>query len=210
MRPFRDRTEAGERLAERVRHLAGESPVVLGLPRGGVAVAARVARALGAPLDVIVVRKLGFPGQPELAMGAIGEDNVRVSNEGIMSLADPDRVAAVEHAEREELRRRVDAWRAGRPAVPLHGRTVVIVDDGIATGATAAVACQVARLRGAARVILAVPVAPPEAVGELADAADEVIAVLTPAGFSAVGQWYRDFAPTTNDEVTRFLAAAAP
>ncbi len=209
MRAFRDRIDAGERLAERVRHLAGESPVVLGLPRGGVPVAAQVARALGAPLDVIVVRKLGLPGQPELAMGAIGEDDVRVANEQIMSLVDPTLVAAVERAERAELQRRLEVWRSGRPAVPLDGRTVVVVDDGIATGATAAVACQVARLRGAARVVLAVPVAPPEAVRDLAPIADEVVAVLTPTAFSAVGQWYQDFAPTSNDEVTRFLAAAA-
>jgi putative phosphoribosyl transferase len=203
---FADRSAAGQDLAKRLEHLRDQRPVILGLPRGGVPVAAEVARALDAPLDVIVVRKVGMPDQPELAVGAIGEEGARVMNERVMGMASPDAVARVEAAERAELERRVDEWRSGADAVPLTGRTVVIVDDGIATGATAAVAAEVARLRGASRVVIAVPVAPPEAAESLRSAADEVIVAMTPRSFAAVGQWYTDFAPTTNDEVTRLLA----
>ncbi|GIH06395.1 hypothetical protein Rhe02_44620 [Rhizocola hellebori] len=206
---FADREAAGRELAQRLAHLRnpGEEPVVLGLPRGGVPVAAQVARELSAPLDVIVVRKLGLPWQPELAMGAIGEDGAIVLNEeiaGQVSQADLDQVVA---RERAELQRRVALWRGGRERVPLAGRTVVIVDDGVATGATAAAACAVARHAGAARVVVATPVAPPDVVRKLRGQADEVVAVLTPLGFRAVGQWYGDFAETPDEEVTRLLAA---
>ncbi|HEX6683327.1 MAG TPA: phosphoribosyltransferase family protein [Candidatus Limnocylindrales bacterium] len=203
---FANRHAAGRELAARLEYLRDQSPVILGLPRGGVPVAAEVARALGAPLDVIVVRKVGMPGQPELAVGAIGEQGARVINDRLLAMADRDEVAKVEAAEREELERRVHEWRSGGKAVPLYGRTVVIVDDGIATGATAAVAAGVARMRGAARVVIAVPVAPPDAAAVLRSAADEVVVAMAPRGFSAVGQWYVDFAPTSNDEVTRLLA----
>ena len=203
---FADRRAAGRDLARRLEYLRDQRPVILGLPRGGVPVAAEVAQALDAPLDVIVVRKVGMPGQPELAVGAIGEEGARVINDRVMAYADPEAVARVEDDERTELERRVTEWRSGAAPVPLSGRTVVIVDDGIATGATAAVAAHVARARGASRVVIAVPVAPADATQALRAAADEVIAAMTPRNFAAVGQWYVDFSPTTNDEVTRLLA----
>jgi putative phosphoribosyl transferase len=208
---FADRAEAGRLLARRLAHLHDRSPVVLGLPRGGVPVAFEVARALHAPLDVIVVRKLGVPYQSELAMGAIGEDGVRVLNEQVLyeTRLRPDQVAAVEQRERVELERRADRFRGGRARSPLIGRTAVIVDDGIATGSTARAACQVARAQGANRVVLAVPVAPPETVAQLADDADEVVCLSTPDRFFAVGQFYLDFSQTTDDEVVALLDRAA-
>ncbi|QES54744.1 phosphoribosyl transferase [Streptomyces venezuelae] len=208
---FAHRAEAGERLAEALRHVQGEDPVVLGLPRGGVPVAYRVARALGAPLDVIVVRKLGVPHHRELGFGAIGEGGVRVISEDIVrgSRLGPQDIEAVEHAEAAELTRRAARFRGDRPRVPLDGRTVIVVDDGIATGATAAAACEVVRAQGAARVVLAVPVAPPDAVARLGPAADEVVCLATPHAFRAVGEWYEDFAQTPDEEVVFLLARAA-
>jgi putative phosphoribosyl transferase len=208
---FADRVDAGRRLAERLTHLAGRPLVVLGLPRGGVPVAFEVARALGAPLDVLLVRKLGVPFQPELAMGAIGEDGVRVLNDDVITAAgvDPDEVTAVDGRERVELDRRVAAYRGGRPRVPLDGRTAVVVDDGLATGATARAACRVAREHGASHVVLAVPVAPP-ACGAIDDA-DEVVWVATPEPFFAIGQFYEDFSQLSDADVTACLdRAAAP
>jgi putative phosphoribosyl transferase len=200
--PFRNRTEAGCRLAERLKYLRGEAVVVLGLPRGGVPVAFEVARALNAPLDVIVVRKLGVPWQPELAMGAIGEDGVRVTNDDVYVTGVSDRdLAAVEARERVELERRARRFRGDRRRQPLDGRTVVVVDDGVATGSTARAACLVARAHGAARVVLAVPVAPPDWLSRCAGDADELVVLETPAGFYAVGQAYEDFTQTTDDEV---------
>jgi putative phosphoribosyl transferase len=212
LRIFRDRTEAGARLAaEVVRRLANPPDgqlVVLGLPRGGVPVAAAVARALDAPLDVIVVRKLGVPYQPELAMGAIGENGARVLNEQVLAVTgmrDKD-LAEVERRERVELERRARAYRGDRPPIDLAGRTAIVVDDGIATGSTVAAACQIARQRGAARVVVATPVAPPSSIQRLGQIADEVIALLTPEDFFAIGEWYLDFSPTSDDEVRRLLA----
>lgn len=207
--PFLDRADAGRRLAGALLKLRGQDVVVLGLPRGGVPVAAEVARALHAPLDVVVVRKLGVPVQPELGMGAIGEDGVRVINPEVVRMArvDPGQIAAVEDRERAELHRRAQRFRGERPPVPVAGKTAIVVDDGIATGSTARAACQVTRARGAARVVLAVPVAPPLAASSLADDADEVICVETPEYFSAIGEWYADFAQTSDEEVTSLLGA---
>src|SRR5713226_5068289 len=158
--PFRDRREAGQRLAELLASLRALSPLVLGLPRGGVPVAFEVARTLDAPLDILVVRKLGVPFQPELGMGAVGEDGVRVLNAEVVREAGVTdaQLAAIEARERAEVDQRAARLRGGRPAIPLTGRTVIIVDDGLATGATARAAIRVARARGAAQVVLAVPV----------------------------------------------------
>jgi putative phosphoribosyl transferase len=209
--PFRDRREAGRRLAERLSGLRASSPLVLGLPRGGVPVAFEVAKALGAPLDVLVVRKLGVPFQPELGMGAVGEDGVRVLNPDVLRQAGvtETQLAEVEARERAQVEERAVRLRRGRPAIPLEGRTVVIVDDGLATGGTARAAVQVARARGADRVILAVPVAPPETVAALRRDADEVVAVETPEPFFAIGGWYADFSPTSDQEVVELLVRGA-
>ena len=206
---FDDRAEAGRRVAERLDHLRGRDVVVLGLPRGGVAVAFEVAAALGAALDVIVVRKLGVPFQPELAMGAIGEGGFRVVDPSVVERANvtTDQLAGVEAHERGVLETQVARFRRGRARLDLHGRVAVIVDDGVATGATARVACEVARHLGAARVVLTVPVAPPEAVLD-GLGADEVVCVSTPTSFYAVGQAYRDFSPTSDDQVVALLDAA--
>jgi putative phosphoribosyl transferase len=207
---FIDRREAGRRLAARLAPYSGDDVVVLGLPRGGVPVASEVADALGAPLDVIIVRKLGVPFQPELAMGAIGEDGARTINDEVVRIAriTPGQIASVETAERHELERRARSFRGHRPRIGLSGRTALIVDDGIATGSTARAACQVARAHGAARVILAVPVAPPDAAERFADDVDEFIALETPAGFQAVGQFYGQFAQVTDDVVITAGAVA--
>ncbi len=208
---FLDRSDAGRRLANRMLHLRGEDVVVLALPRGGVPVAAEVARALGAPLDVIVVRKLGVPVQPELGMGAIGEGDVRIINPEVVAITHVTdaEIAAVERRERAELDRRAQRFRGDRPRTPLAGRTAVIIDDGIATGSTARAACQVARAQGAARVVLAVPVAPPSACTALAADADEVICLEKPGHFLAIGEWYRDFSQTSDREVVSLLQRAA-
>jgi len=208
---FADRRDAGRQLAGTLGHLRDEDVVVLGLPRGGVPVAAEVAGALGAPLDVIVVRKLGLPHQPELGMGAIGEGGARVLNDEVIRLVrvSAEDLAIVEERERAELGRRAHRFRAGRDKLPVAGRVAVIVDDGIATGSTARAACQVARSQGAARVVLAVPVAPPEWRTRLAGAADELVAVATPEPFAAVGQFYKDFTQVSDDEVVACLQAAA-
>lgn len=203
---FRDRTDAGRRLAELMPPL--ENPIVLGLPRGGVPVAAEVARVLRAPLDVIVVRKVGVPRQPEVAMGAVGEGGTRVVDERTMRMAgaSDDDFARVEAGERTTLDARVAKLRAGRPPLDLAGRTAVLVDDGIATGATARAAAQVAHQLGAAKVVIAAPVAPPDAIAALRDVADQVVVALVPDGFWAVGQYYDDFRQTEDAEVESLLA----
>lgn len=208
---FVDRADAGRRLAAQLSYLRDEPVVVLGLPRGGVPVAYEIATALGAPLDVVVVRKLGVPFQPELGMGAIGEDGARVVNPEVVRMTGVTerQIAEVEARERAELERRARRFRGDRPRVPLTGRTAVVVDDGIATGSTARAACEVARAHGASRVVLAVPVAPPDWVERLGDAADEYVSVATPAPFYAVGQWYDDFGQTSDDEVVGCLERAA-
>ena len=207
---FADRVDAGRRLAAEVEHLRGARVVVLGLPRGGVPVAAEVARHLDAQLDVIVVRKLGVPSQPELGMGAIGEDGVRVVNDTVVRVAgvSPEDLARVEERERVELARRAARFRGDRPRVPVDGRTVVVVDDGIATGSTARAACQVARAQGAALVVMAVPVAPSGWAERFSGDADELACVANPEPFYAIGQWYRDFTQTTDEEVVACLAGS--
>jgi uncharacterized protein (TIGR00369 family) len=207
---FRDRSDAGQKLASRLQFLRDEDVVVLGLPRGGVPVAAEVARALGAPLDVILVRKLGVPAQPELGLGAIGESEARVINPEVVRYAHVSEaeIAQVERKERAELQRRALRFRGDVPHEPLAGRTAVIVDDGIATGSTARAACQVARALGAATVVLAVPVAPPSTDRTLRGAADEVICLEMPERFLAIGEWYEDFAQTSDEEVVALLRAA--
>ena len=202
---FADRVDAGRRLAERLEYLRGQDVVVLGLPRGGVPVAFEVARALDVPLDVIVVRKIGVPGQPELAMGAIGEGGVRVLL-GQVHVA-REQLRAVETRERALLEARVAVLRRGRERVSLIDRIAVVVDDGIATGSTARVACEVARRLGAAKVVLAVPVAPAETLRSL-PGADEVVCVAAPELFFSVGNHYRDFSPTSDDDVIVLLEAA--
>jgi putative phosphoribosyl transferase len=207
---FADRVDAGRQLAERLGHLRGDDVVVLGLPRGGVPVAAEVAKALDAPLDVIVVRKLGVPFQPELAMGAIGEGGACVFDVDVLTHAgvSEDDIARVMERERAELEDRVARLRRGRGRLDLGGRVAVVVDDGVATGSTARVACSVARQLGAAKVIVAVPVGAARTLRDLKEA-DEVVCVATPSRFAAVGHHYRDFSPTSDDEVVVALDEAA-
>jgi putative phosphoribosyl transferase len=205
---FADRRDAGRRLGEALRSRAGPDVVVVGLPRGGVPVAYAIAQALNAPLDVIVVRKLGLPSRPEFGVGAIGEGGARIVDADVVRRArmTEDELAAVEQTERAELLRRVQRFRGDRPPLSLDGRTVIVVDDGIATGSTARAACEVARARGAQRVVLAVPVAAAGAVDALRDVADEVVALAVPVRFRSVGQWYVDFRPTTDQEVDEILS----
>ena len=207
---FADRADAGWRLAELLERFRAARPVVLGLPRGGVPVAYQVATALDAPLDVIVVRKLGVPFQPEVAMGAIGEDGARVIDRRVLAQAGVSdaEFAEVEQRERRELADRMHRYRCGRERVDLIGRTVIVVDDGVATGSTARVACRIARALGASSVVLAVPVGPAETLRHVEEA-DEVVAVSTPEQFVAVGNHYDDFSPTSDDEVIVLLDRAA-
>lgn len=208
---FANRTEAGRILAAHLDTFANrDDVVVLALPRGGVPVAAEVARALAAPLDVVLVRKLGAPGQIELAIGAIAEDGVRLVNEDVLSslglgLDTIDRVVAEEEP---ELARRLRTYRGDRAAVPVSGRTAILVDDGLATGASMEAACRAVAARGATRLVVAVPVAARDACDRLRAVAHEVVAVATPVPFWAVGAWYADFEQTTDEQVVDALAAA--
>ncbi len=207
---FTDRRDAGRQLAEALQQGGHRPTVVLALPRGGVPVAVEVAALLGAQLDVLVVRKLGLPGQPELAMGAIGEDGVRVMNAGVVRQAGVT-AAAVERVvqhEAAELDRRVQAYRGGRPAAVVEGRDVVVVDDGLATGATAQAAVEVVRAHGARHVTLAVPVGSREAVARLAAVADDVVCPDVPRHFRSVGDHYADFTQVEDATVVRLLAGA--
>lgn len=206
---FQDRIDAGRQLAARLENVRGDDPVVLGLPRGGVPVAAEVAKRLGAPLDVIVVRKLGVPWQPEVAMGAIGEDGSRLLDHDLIDALGITQVQleAVERSELATLTSRVVLFRGGYDRLDLVGKTALIVDDGIATGATSSVACAIARDLGAARVIFAAPVGGPDAVRRV-QGADEVVCLVQPSGFHAVGAYYRDFGQTTDAEVVALLASA--
>ena len=210
---FRNRTDAGRRLAGELGPYAGRDDViVLALPRGGVPVGAEVARALGAPLDVFLVRKLGVPGREELAMGAIASGGVRVLNQDVLDQLriSPRWVDAVAAEELEELARREAAYRDGRPAPDVRGKTVVLVDDGLATGASMKAAVAALRGLGPARIVAAVPVGARETCQELGEMADEVVCAETPDPFYAVGSWYADFEQTTDEEVRELLAAHSP
>jgi predicted phosphoribosyltransferase len=210
--PFRDRRDAGRQLARALTAYAGRPGVViLALPRGGVPVASEVARTLHAPLDVLLVRKLGVPGFEELAFGALATGGVRVLNEEVVQrLGIPPRViAAVTAAERKELQRRRRAYRDQRRSLPVRGRIVMLVDDGVATGASIRAALAVLRRFRPARIVVAVPVAAAEACAALRAEVDEVICAWTPEPFHAVGHWYEDFAPTSDGEVRDLLGGSA-
>jgi len=208
---FVDREDAGRRLAGLLGYLRGQPVVVLGLPRGGVPVAAQVATRLGVPLDVIIVRKVGVPFQPELAMGAVGEDGAAVTSRDVMAMAGvtDKELATLQSRERAEVAARADRYRAVRPRVDLDGKVAVVVDDGIATGATARAACQIARAHGAAQVVVAVPVAPPGWQERIGSGADDFACVLEPPSFYAIGQFYEDFSQTSEDEVIACLRGTA-
>lgn len=208
--PFADRRAAGRHLAKALQHMAAPDVVVVGLPRGGVPVAYEVATALGAPLDVIVVRKLGVPFQPELGMGAIGEGGTRAINEEIVRMArvSEQELADVERRERAEVEQRARKFHGDREPVPLAGRTVIVVDDGVATGSTARAACQIARAHGAAKVILAVPVAPMGVQRSMQPDADEAVCLHAPFDFIGIGEFYDDFSQTSDEEVIGLLSVA--
>lgn len=207
VRPLVDRTDAGHLLVPLVLALSPSKPVVLALPRGGVPIAAPVANALAAPLDLLVVRKLGLPTNPEYAFGAMGEDGKPLLDDGIVAAADlrEEEIAEVISREHRELKRRISAYRQERPALDLQDKSAVIVDDGAATGSTALAAIEVARSLGAAHVIVAVGAAPPDILELLGRHADHAVAAMTPEPFISVGQWYRDFTPVTDDEVLAVL-----
>ena len=207
-RPFRDRREAGRELATRLKRYASRNDVVvLALPRGGVPVAYEVAEALGAPLDIFLVRKLGTPGHRELAMGAIASGGIRVLNEDVVRWLGikAEQIEAVAREEQRELERRQQAYLEGREPHPLESRIVILVDDGLATGSTMRAAAAAVRQRNPAHVIVAVPVGAPDTCREMAAFADEVMCARMPEPFSAVGQWYLDFDQTTDEEVVDLI-----
>jgi predicted phosphoribosyltransferase len=208
---FANRREAAEQLAAKLEHMRVYDPIVLGLPRGGVPIAAVVARHLHASLDVIIVRKVGVPFHRELAMGAIGEEGAQVLEPEVIAAArvKPEEIDRIVAEEQREVVRRAERYRQGREPLSIAGRTVVIVDDGIATGSTARAAIQVARARGAARVVLACPVASIESAAELRAEVDEIVVVAAPRHFMAVGQFYEDFSATSDEEVTAALRSGA-
>jgi putative phosphoribosyl transferase len=210
--PFLDRVDAGRRLANPLDYLRGEDVVVLGVPRCGIPVAVEVAQALRAPLDVIVVRKLSAPYRPDMVIGAIGEGGVCALNHRMVRLArlSASDVAEIEEEARARLRRMERLYRSERPSMSLEGRTAVVVDDGVETGVTARVACEVARDRGAATVVLAVPVGPPNVVVELGNHADTVLCLETPEPFLSIGRWYADPRRTLDDEALDLLRNADP
>jgi putative phosphoribosyl transferase len=207
---FEDRSDAGRELAQSLGRYAGRDDlVVLGLPRGGVPVAFEVARALGAPLDVFLVRKLGVPGHEELAMGAIASGGTRVLNDDVVASTGVDRaqIEQVAARELEQLRRQELAYRGDKPPLDVGGRVAILVDDGLATGATMRAAVSALRDRGAGAIVVAVPIAPPETCEALRREVDEVICARTPDPFTAVGIWYRDFSPVGDEQVRELLDA---
>src|SRR6266496_3899377 len=209
---FPNRSEAGRLLAEKlVKYVGRNDVIVLGLPRGGVPVAFEVAQRLGAPLDVFIVRKLGVPGFEELAAGAIASGGVRVLNEDVMrAIPHADQaIEAVTAQQTAELERREEIYREGRPAPELRDWIVILVDDGLATGATMRAAVKALRQRGAAKIVVAVPVGPPDTCHEIEEQADETICLSTPEFFQAVGQYYDDFSQTTDEDVRELLGRAS-
>ncbi|MGF2949997.1 phosphoribosyltransferase [Microbacterium alcoholitolerans] len=208
MRSFEDRVDAGRQLGERLAEREWSDAVVLGLPRGGVPVAAEVARALDAPLDVLIVRKVGVPWHPELAMAAVGEEGAVVRNDDVIATAgvSRDELAAGERRERAEVEQRAVRFRGGRAPESLAGRTALIVDDGIATGASMRAACAIARARQAAQIVVATPVAPADVVDALASDADEIVCLSVPPDFMAVGVHYVDFGQTSDAEVIDLMS----
>jgi predicted phosphoribosyltransferase len=210
LEPYRDRRHAGVELARQLADVKGQDVVVLALPRGGVPVAFEVARALDAPLDVFVVRKLGLPGHPEFAMGAIASGGVRVLNDEVIRLyrISEQAVEAIAREERNELERRERVYRRRRAPLDVRGRTVVLVDDGLATGSTMRAAVEAVRALSPARVIVAVPVGSADTCREFAAIADEIVCARAPEHFAAVGQWYDDFRQTTDEEVGELLEGA--
>lgn len=209
---FRDRAEAGRMLAKKLMKYAGRPDVlVLALPRGGVPVAYEVARALHAPLDIFLVRKLGLPGREELAMGAIASGGVLVlNNDVVRALNIPEHVMqSVAEEERQELQRRERLYRGDQPAVNVRGRTVILIDDGLATGSSMRAAMAALRQQVPARIVIAVPVGPPETCAEFQGEADGAVCALTPEPFYAVGLWYQNFSQTTDEEVRELLERAA-
>jgi putative phosphoribosyl transferase len=210
---FIDRADAGRRLAGKLAHLKDRRPIVLGLPRGGVAVGFEIARALDAPLDVVLVRKIGVPWQPELALGAVSDGAVAetfIDAALAKQLPLPERYVEEEAARQlEEIERRRAVYCAGRPPLDIKDRTAIVVDDGIATGATMRVALRAARRRAPARLVLAVPVAPPETLAELGQEVDEAVCLDTPPMLGAIGFYYRDFHQMSDAEVTDMLARAS-
>jgi predicted phosphoribosyltransferase len=210
--PFADRAEAGRELARKLaRYAHRPGVIVLALPRGGVPVAYEVARALGVPLDVFLVRKLGVPGREELAMGAIATGGVRLLNEEVVRglRIPPHVIDAVAAGERKELDRRERSYRDDRPAPDVRGKTVILVDDGLATGSSMRAAVAALRNAGPARIVVAVPVAAPSTCAEFRDEVEDVVCARTPEPFHAVGLWYDDFSQTTDAEVRDLLARAA-
>lgn len=208
---FDDRREAGRQLGSRLRSLPGDTPIVFAVPRGGVPVAIEVAAALHSPLDVLVVRKLGAPQNPEFGVGALAEDGTAVLNAAVarqvgLSQAELERIVERESG---ELRRRVERFRSGRPILDVRGRTVIVVDDGLATGLTDIAAVRALRKRGAGRIVVAVPVGSHEAVAMLGKEADEVVCLSIPDELRGVGQWYRDFSPVGDEQVLALLAGAS-
>lgn len=207
---FRDRRDAGRQLARHLAHLRGQAGIVLGIPRGGVVVARPVADALGWPLDVVIARKVGAPFHPELALGAVAPGDVLVINEAVAAEFDltPEDIAPQVAAQRAEIERRLGLYRGNRPAPDVHGKTLVVVDDGIATGMTVAAAIQSLRRQEPKAIVLAAPVASPEAMDQIRPLVDAAVCLLEPWSFRAVGEFYEDFTQVTDDEVIRLLEPA--
>ena len=209
---FEDRRDAGRRLAAELASCAGERPVIIALPRGGVPVAVEVARALGAPLEILAVRKLGAPGNPELGVGAVAEDGSGVldpHSAGMVGM-DQETLDATLARESQELRRRVERYRQGRPPIAVEGRAVIVIDDGLATGLSDLAAVRALRKRGARNITVAVPVGSDESVAMLEQEAERVVCLTIPRRLYGVGMWYRDFSPVSDEQVVELMATAGP